>query len=328
MDQVVKIFTNHVEGGWSPFDLDGMLGGSEECVVLLSEALRRKNYKVIVYHTQKLGDNDACLKNGVTYKAREKANCFSDDIFITFKDATPWKHGARAKVRIHWSSDVERQWDTELIDWFVNLTPYHQSRNIFVPSYKSKIIPHGIDINSLIANNCNLEDIETDTLLYCSSPDRGLSQLLTDWEWIKTNNPKIKLKITYGFDLFDKIVGKNGDKFKKSIMKHIEKYDDIKFLGTLTRREMEMEYWKTQYWVLPLSNPDSELFCLNALKTKFCGAKPIVNKIGALKNTVGTYIPYLNFIDGNLKEIQENRNVRIMNWDQIVTKYWIPLFES
>lgn len=326
MKQTVKIFTNYVEGAWSPYDLEQMLGGSEECVVLLSEALQRKGYEVIVYHTKYDHEKGCVVKNEVNYLCRTEAKCHSDDIFITFKDPNPWIQGAKAKKNIHWSSDVEKPWDTTRVDHFVNLTEYHQNRNLFVDPGRSVVIPHGIDIDSL-------EDVRSsayneNSILYCSSPDRGLWHLLLDWPKIIEHFPNIRLKIAYGFELYNRITSGRGASIQETLTNRILEFKNIEMLGTLSKSEIEAEYAISEYWILPLNNPDSELFCLNALKTKYCGAMPIVNKIGALQNTVGAYYNYRDFVNGRFELREEEVDVEIMNWDQIVERYWVPLFEG
>lgn len=326
MDQVLKIFTNEVYQGWSPEDLQNFLGGSEECVVLLAEAFNRKGFDVSVFHTQK--EEKDLIFNGVKYFNRPKAKCESEDIFITFKDPIPWINGARAKKNIHWSSDIERPWGIDIqgnlhvnkVDFFINLTSYHQYKNAFVPPTKGYIIPHGIDIANLDKNKT--EKIKN-SLLYCSSPDRGLYQLLIDWKKIKERQPDLKLKIAYGWGNFQ-LQNLNIRRFKVQI-EDLLKQDDIEFLGVLNRDQIEKEYWKAEYWILPLHNPDSELFCLNAIKSKYCGCKHIVNKIGGLKDTVWEYIPYKNFIFNNLDIIQDSGIVNVATWDEIVERYWLPI---
>ena len=333
MNQTLKIFTNEVYKGWSPEDLETFLGGSEECVVLLADALQRKDFDVSVYHTQKhseADENSTKTIKGVKYISRQKAKCNSNYIFITFKDPSPWINGAQAIKKIHWSSDIERPWGINRqgishvnnVDFFINITSYHQYKNTFVPPQKQYIIPHGIDTASL---NKNKVDKVKNTLLYCSSPDRGLYQLLLDWKKIKEKQPELKLKVSYGWNNFH---FQNLDirRFKFDVEKLL-KQDDVEFLGTLTKNQMEKEYWKAEYWILPLHNPDSELFCLNAIKSKYCGCKHIVNKLGGLKDTVWEYIPYRNFVFNNLDIVQDSGIANVATWDEIVERYWMPILD-
>jgi len=325
----IKIFTNQVYPAWEPTDLDKFLGGSEELVVLLAEALKRADYDVIVYHSART--QEIKLHNGVHYIPRESAKCNADEIFITFKDNSPWLKGAKAKKNIHLTADIEPSWgmnqqthdfNINSIDAFVNISHYQRRRNVFVPSEKQYAFPLGVDIESLDKNKC--EKIPN-TMLYCSSPDRGLLQLLTDWKHIKQKHPELTLKVAYGWRHFD-FRNMPVRQFKNQI-DSLLKQDGIEYLGQLNKDEIEREYWKAQYWCLPLNNPDSELFCLNAVKAQYCGCVPIVNKIGALSETVGSeYIAYPKFVHGSLKYENDSAGAwsKAMTWDEVVEKYWIP----
>lgn len=318
----IKILTNELPGGWSPEELSTSLGGSEEVVTELASELA-KNHEVTVFHSQK--EVKEIEYNGAIYLDRLKASCISDEIFITFKDPTPWVNGATCEKMIHWSSDVEQPWNTSKIHHFINLTNFHKTRNLWVNPKISSVIPHGIDTKSLDSNKVEKEN---NTILYCSSPDRGLENLLVHWNEIKKTYPEINLKVAYGFNSFLACTRRNADALAyMNRLQTLMNQDGIEYLGALTKNEIEKEYWKAKYWILPLQRADSELFCLNALKAQYCGALPIVNKIGALKNTVGSYIPYGEFIKGNMNLKQSKADVSALGWDQVVKQYWNPLFE-
>ena len=317
----IKIFTNHVDGGWSPYDIDEMLGGSEEGIVMLAGVMSQ-DYNVTVYHTQK--EKGSVDYKGVHYLSRDEAEVFNTDILITFKDPTPYLQGATCKRKIHWSSEVEKYWDTDVVDYYVSLSDYHKSRNSFPLKDKSIAIPHGIDIGHLMDNKIPREP---KTILYSSSPDRGLFRLLTDWERISKEYKGVKLRITYGFNVFDQVTRGSGNDYKHEIERLINQ-KGVEFLGTLSRDDMAKEYWRAEYWALPLENPDSELFCINAIKSRYCGVVPIVNKIGALSNTVGDYIDYTSFISGKPTITTHESTVRVSDWQTVYDKFWKPLLRD
>jgi glycosyltransferase involved in cell wall biosynthesis len=318
----VRIFTNEVAGGWLATDLDTFLGGSEECVVLLAEALVRQDYAVTVYHSNPAGENTPYEKEGVKYTSRESVRVNKGDILISFKNNLPWLGGEKdAGVKIHWSSDVERPWDCSDLDYFVHLTQFHRVQNLFVPDHINAVVPHGVNVQDF--KNSVEKRIEG-RMLYCSSPDRGLLQLLNDWPGIKRLHPDVELVITYGF----KNLKLMGDPDVEVMIKKLCGQEGVSLLGQLSAPDMIKEYQKARYWVLPLQIPSAELFCLNAIKAQLCGCVPIVNHIGALKNTVDLYIPYADFIKGSTVGKHGSENVPIYSWDQVVKSFWIPMFEK
>ena len=311
-----------------PSDLDESLGGSEECVVLLAEAFARAGFNVTVYITPP-ADRPLVGEalNGVNYLPRGQAEAWHKDIFITFKDPSPFISGAEAAAKIHWSSDVEPIWNTEKVDAFVNLTSWHYSRNVFVPDQKSTIIAHGIDVDSLDRNKVDKKEKQ---ILYCSSPDRGLIDLLNDWPKIRENHGvDFELIVSYGFGFFDRNPTPRNQTFKNDLVKLMDQ-PGVNYIGAVTRDEIEALYHQSEYWVLPLFLPDAELFCLNALKARHCGAIPIVRRIGALTDTVGDHIEYDKFIQGTSKvtTVRAEETVAVHTWDEVVEKGWIPLIDS
>jgi hypothetical protein len=102
-----------------------------------------------------------------------------------------------------------------------------------------------------------------------------------------------KLYITYGWDFIDKVIAFNPSMadWKRKMIKLMDQ-EGIEQLGRLSFDDMCKMYWKAQYWCLPLNNPDSELFCINAIKAQYAGAIPIVRRIGALQETVNEFLDW------------------------------------
>lgn len=327
----LRIFTNHVAGGWFAEEVNEFLGGSEEHMVLLGEAFSRNGYEVYTYHSypeQKDGEKrpKEYEYNGVHYGDRLRAvRVDKGDILLSFKDNLPWRGNERdADVKIYFSMEVERPWDISNVDAFVCLTKYHASRISFVPESKKTVIGCGIDTESL---DRATEVRNPNSMLYCSSPDRGLLQLLMDWPVIKKQYPEMVLNVTYGFKNLELMAGKQGFALKNKLLIMMEQ-EDVNYLGQLNKKDIEKQYYRNQFWVLPLINPDSELFCLNAVKSHYCGCIPVVHKTGALKETVFDFIPYQQFLTGDQSIVLDKREKQVYNWDEMVTEFWTPLFEK
>lgn len=335
----IAIYTNHIPGGWSP--ISTKLKGSEECIVELAKELSSLDditVSVFSDFSDSAGFESKTSPFGLRYFARDLIYDGDYDILIIWKDREIdlSKIATGTKV-IKWSSDVEDHQNLEYIDHWVNLTQFHEDSNAWVPKEKSSIIPHGIDYNFL--NKHKVEKIPN-TVLYCSSPDRGLFRLLTDWDKIKKNNPELVLNITYGLDELRQF---GGEQYYNQFKSHLDKLldqKDINFLGNLEKDEMAKEYWKAEYWILPLENPNSELFCLNAVKSHICNCTAIVDLKGALTNVVQEYIDYsliinkkihesdLNPNDFIMKRLSKEPRITSLEWDHVIDKYWLPLFKK
>ena len=322
MKQKIVILTNDLKGGWSPLDKETGMGGSEEAITKLASEFVKNNFEVVLYHVQrKVVD---FVFDGVTFSSRHNFKCEEKDILITFKDSTPWKQGINVKKNIHFSLEVERPWNISNVDHFVHTSKFHESRHPWVSRKKSEVVPLGVELSSLDKNK---ESQIPNTVLYASSPDRGLELLLHDWDVIYKNNPELILNIAYGFRIFESCGHESEQVLKyKQYMLGLMNKPNINYLGNLGQDEIEKEYWMAQYWILPLLKPESELFCLNAVKSRYCGAISIVNKMGALKETVSEYIPYGNFLENKMDlEKAAEKSTNAIDWKEVVEKYWLKI---
>jgi glycosyltransferase involved in cell wall biosynthesis len=278
----IKIYCNVVLGGWSAKDLETGIGGSEELLIQLAEAWA-KEHDVTIYMNGEHGEI-----NGVKYEGHHEYRPYEKhDVFISFKSKHILLETINADVKIHWTTEIEDAWDISIqrqVDHVAVLSPYHASR---MPDFgKTTVIPGFVDFDRLEANK---SDKISGRVLYCSSYDRGLEELLNNWEALKQAGMK-ELVITYGWEFLDNIVRVDPSKLAwKQRMQELMKQDGVIDLGRLSYDDMAKEYWKADFWVLPLSNPDSELFCINAVKAQYAGAQPLVRPIGALADTVNKF---------------------------------------
>lgn len=345
----IAIITENFRQPWSPNDLEEFLGGSQECVVLLAEALTRKGYDISVFTTGPTKCKDEKRK-GIAYKDFNKFTLDAKyDNIIMFKVNPLHRFADDERLShiniIYWSSDVEKLPECKYINKLVCLTDYHKSRCGWDDAV---VIPHGIDTLSLIQNQT--PKIKN-TMMYCSSLDRGLGRLLTNWKKIKEKHPELKLYITYGFKISKQISSGIGTLLAEHNEENLKKICDnldVKYLGHVSKDDLEMLYWRCQYWCLPLNEADSELFCFNAVKSQFCGCTPVVTRIGALQNTVGCYIDFEDFVNGrtiekepetgpmycsHLREEKDRdytdspRQVPVYTWDEVVKRYWCKILD-
>lgn len=296
---------------WEANDIDNFVGGSQECIILLSEELATKNNVVVVFSSGPTKTKTIVRKKVLYTDLTDKYDLSTFDIIILFK-FNPFKILPKTKI-LYWSSDIEIfNFNIERIC----LTKFHASRN----GWDCNIFPHGIDIENL---NTNKTVKNENLILYSSSPDRGLQTLIKDWKTIQKSFPNMKLVVTYGFQIARQLLQKEEiTSISENSLIEACKLLDVTFLPSLKRNDMEKLYWKSKYWILPLNNAESELFCLNAIKAQYCGCIPIVNKIGALTETVSNYIEYNDFVKGKLEIIKSNNIIPLFSWKEVVDKFW------
>ena len=326
--RTIDLWCNFVAGGWSPYDLESGVGGSEECIVLWASALAARGHRVTVYHNPPRSVEAGELR-GVSYRPHFRFDPDARrDVLVTWKSPHPWALGARAGRRIHWSSDVERSWPGRVLkalDAFVCLTPYHRGAMTWLPDRLARVVPHGIDLGQLDQFRCGKVPGRA---LYASSPDRGLLTLLRDWPRLRLERPGLSLEVVYGWQRFLACqAGRAEARVFRAAMDRLMGQEGIVARGQVSRAEMAAAYWQAEYWMHPLNRAESELFCLNALKAAHCGALAVVNRIGALQDTVTRWVEYRGFVRGD-GESRESNPYPVLSWADVIARHWEPLFQG
>lgn len=282
----IKFYTNVVFAGWTARDLETGIGGSEEKLIELAKELAKK-HDVTIYHNGEHGDFD-----GVKYRAFSDFKSWEDcDMFVSFKNKEKLGLSINANKIVHWTTEIEPEWPTYMLDNVDNIVCISDYQKRRMGGHEKAITGYlWADTDRL---NRNKVEKEEGSMLYSSSFDRGLEELLGNWGRIKEALKLKKLYITYGWDFIDSMIRSNPQMIPwKNKMEELMKQEGVELLGRLSNDEMCKMYWKSQYWCLPLSNPDSELFCINAIKAQYCNAIPVVRRIGALQETVHEFIDW------------------------------------
>lgn len=184
---------------WVDSDVEKGIGGSEECVILLSRELAKLGHKVVVYNNC---GSRAGRYNGVEYRNY----AFYDklpptDVIIAWRN---WYLliGKQAKHKWLWCHDIpvgchcpcQEEIDRpdsafNHIDKFALSNGYHRSLYHHIPDDKIFICPVGTDLSVF---DVPVERI-SGRVLYFSHPHRGLERLRAIWPDIKAAVPHATL---------------------------------------------------------------------------------------------------------------------------------------
>lgn len=120
-------------------------------------------------------------------------------------------------------------------------------------------------------------------LVYTSCYDRGLVHLLNIWPELKTKFPNATLDICYGWQYLWNTTDEGKIQLKKLFdsVKHLNITDH----GTVGHAKLISIMKNSSIWAYPCKF--YETFCITGVKMQACGVVPVVNKIGALADTVG-----------------------------------------
>jgi glycosyltransferase involved in cell wall biosynthesis len=186
------------------------------------------------------------------------------------------------------------------IDKFICLCSDHANYTAYKHPYlKDKIVISSNGINIDLINLLEAKQIERNPhrLIYSSSPDRGLEQLIPIFKKAKEFIPDLELHIFYGFDNIDKIIKDMPwvGKMKDEIMGSINSTPGIIWHGRVGQVELLIEWMKSGIWCYPINF--TETSCISCMEAQACNVIPIVSPIWALQENVMNGI----FVEGDVK---------------------------
>lgn len=299
----VTFFTEALQGGWLPSDLDAFLGGNQECLVLLARELRRRGHQVEVYASLRVPDLATAVveDHGVIYRPGERFN-FDEayDVLVSVKTAQPWLARCTARRKVHWCLDVERPWPRSLLgqlDVFTNLGTYHRSRLPWLPDELTRFLP--LALPDEYAGAPDPRKRKRGSFLYATSPDRGLATLLEDWPAIWARDEAQELLITYNWQRLPPAL-------QQDLAARLRGLPKVT-MALFPAADMRNIFQTAERYVLPLNRPDSDLYGFGALKAQACGCVPVLNAVAGtgFQDSVRAWERYADLAAGK-RERQAN----------------------
>lgn len=271
MAESIKIWCNEIVNGWSP--KSAFLPGSENFVRQFAEM-----GGATVYMNGFEGEH-----NGAIYKRHDQfdSEC---DLLLIVKDAKILDLDLKSKRVIYYTNDIFDQSQLtpkrlDKVEKVIALSNFH--KDVFLSTTpKVQVVSHGIKVLP------NKYTRKKNLCLYASSPDRGLSKLLRDFELIKKEIPDAELEIAYN--------GRSDE-------------------------EMERLFWEADFWLYPCSG--IELYCIAGIRAQAHGCFPIVVPTMALAETVkfGIKCNSLDFVKKTIeamknRELVEREREKMLVW--------------
>ena len=147
-------------------------------------------------------------------------------------------------------------------------------------------------------------------VLYASSYDRGLAQLLEMWPQVKEQVPDAELHVTYGWDFWKRseaVVSQPIAESMRQERKRIEGLLDqsgVTHLGRIPHADVLKEFAEAEVWAYPCTG--GELCCKTALEAQAAGCEPVVVPTMALAETVqqGYKVPPCDFLSTLIQAIK------------------------
>lgn len=235
--------------GWSPEDK--FLAGTEEALVQWSKILQARGHEVKVYYNGKAGE-----WHGVSYRGREAYTPADACINIKCSEFTP------REPTVYLTNETDAG-TKDLSKFKAVILPSRWSvDNLNVKHEAIEILPYGYDSTAIKPGKKVPKQV-----LSCSSPDRGLSTLLTAWPEIVKYHPDATLIVTYGFA--------NNSQYP---------IPNLFALGAVDDKTMAELYQSSDIWAHPCNG--GELFGISGVKAQAAGCVPVFFPTMALAETV------------------------------------------
>ncbi len=286
-----------VPGTPNPFDatspMRGFLGGSEEAVVFLAEALARVGVNVTVYTPQPMRPDGLVLRGmaNVLYRPIQDwgpSLSFHNTVLLWRCPALLLDPAIAALPNVYlWLHDCQ---------YSAPVAAYKAARRVLVLSeahgealkrrdglpddfqftpFANGIVPE--EFPELVPGNRGPK------VIYASSPDRGLETVLGMWPEIRAAIPDATLDIYYDWkpiqagkaQLYARLMRKLGELAGEGVTHH----------GGVSQPELHEAMRQASVWLYPTEG-DVETFCITAVKMQACGVWPIVSSEGALPEVV------------------------------------------
>lgn len=164
-------------------------------------------------------------------------------------------------------------------------------------------------------------------IVYGSSYDRGLEHLLKMWPDIRKEVPDARLRVFYGWNLFDVGYRDNPERmaWKEKINKLMEQ-EGIQHLGRISHGAVIKEFEYAGVWAYPTHF--GEISCITGMKAQAYGAIPCVINYAALTETVQFGVKVKGDIyDQETKDLYKNSLIALLNdpkYQEEVRKEMMP----
>jgi len=280
----VVIFCGQAWEDWAAPSVVKGIGGSEEAVIYLSKELSNLGYAVTVYNT--CGEL-AGEYSGIEYKSFYEFNPNDEfNILIGWRHNTFSDNTLKAKKKFVWLHDVPQEFqftgkESETFDKIIVLSQFHRSL-LKLPDEKVFVSSNGINLPDF-----KTQDVKRNPkrLIYASSYDRGIANLLSVWNLVLKEVPDAELHLFYGWDTYIEMERKGFRNPKERLaLTHLMDKKNVFEHGRIGHKQLVKEFYKSGLWVYPTHF--AEISCITAMKAQACGCVPVVCDFAALKETV------------------------------------------
>lgn len=296
---------NRIES-WDWRNLEIGIGGSETSAIEMSWRLARRGYDVTCYTDQPKDCPDLEWR-GVHWRDLADAGMAERGLWIIYRNLACMDAFIPSKDRRAWlvCQDVDyHDWTDERsakFDRILGLCPRHVAHlQAAHPKSKDWIHLSGNGIRTDAILQLPSQERNPRRLIYSSSPDRGLPQLMWIFERAQEIVPDLELHIFYGLDNIKKLTKSSMDaKYWEPTVRIVQKCQETKGVtwhGRVGQLELYTEILKSGIWCYPTNF--TETSCITSMEMQALGAIPITRPYWGLLHNVNSGV----FIEGDTND--------------------------
>lgn len=273
------------------------LGGSHSASVYMSRGLADLGHKVTFFNNT-LGEPR--VYKGVDYRhvtnmALDSREMTDVDVFIGIRDPRLlryWNGGGMRMVRMQ--DDIDQPMVQQFLmprnrratDHVLAVSDWQASRFRKVsgwPKGRLRVIPNGFWQGSF---SKEFPEKVGNRLTYCSTPFRGLAQLLDIFPHIREEVPDAELHVFSDMKVYQYTSEEDQEIYGK-IYARMTDAPGIVFRGSIGQRELAEQLERSKVLAYPNTFPETS--CIAQLEAQAAGNVVVTSDIGALPETVGPY---------------------------------------
>jgi GT2 family glycosyltransferase/tetratricopeptide (TPR) repeat protein len=299
----IVIYTGPAWEPWNRAKVDAGMAGSETWAAETAAEFSRRGFEVAIFNDPVVdGEVD---QDGVTYIHHSKLEEYLRYRFIDFtilsRTCEPPKytrmHCNNVFVMVNdiWLSN-DRNYNTYnwLVQKFAVLSDWH--RDFFcehhnLPKEKTMLTFNGVnqdlyaDVGSYTKKN---------KVVYSSSPDRGLRELLLMMPKIKAAVPDFEIDVAYGFHNWESAAKQRNNPEELALIddiKSLMQQPGVNYLGRINKTELAKVQKEAKVWAFPTWF--SETFCITGVENGLAKNALVTTPYAGLLTTLGDAPSYI-----------------------------------
>lgn len=270
------------------------IGGSETSAIEMAWRLARRGFNVTSYAP--IPDDCPTPHRGVTWKSSKEIDYSQKGLWIIYRapdQADEFKKNHPGQILWLMCEDIDyckasNRFTKKRIAKFDRIMPLCEAHALHFmsryPEMKGKITISSNGIRLGLIRKIEKENIERNPkkIVYASSPDRGLINLIKVFKRAREYDPELQLTVAYGFDNLDKIVKENPNTYwesERNLMGKLLNAPGVTWLGRIPQPQLIREWFSAGMFVY-ISNFWETNF-ISIQEAQACGAIPIVSPVWA-----------------------------------------------